>query len=77
MANGDVFNMYANTIAHRKLPFGTKVELENPETGVKEIAFVTDRGTYIEGRDVDISFGLAKKLSLVKKGVGQLNMRIL
>lgn len=77
MANGDVFNMYANTIAHKNLPFGTKVELENPETGVTEIAVVTDRGPYVEGRDVDISFGLAKKLSLIKKGVGQLNLRIL
>lgn len=77
MANGNVYNMYANTIAHKELPFGTRVELENPETGMKETAIVTDRGPYVKGRDIDISFGLAQKLSLIEKGVGQLNMRIL
>jgi len=77
MANGDFYNMYANTIAHKELPFGTKVELENPLTGQKVNAIVTDRGPFISGRDVDLSFGLAKKLSLVDKGVGRLLMRIL
>ena len=77
MANGEFFNMYANTIAHKDLPFGIKVELENPITGQKAEAVVTDRGPYIEGRDVDISFGLAQKLSLVEKGVGKLVMKIL
>jgi len=77
MANGNVFNMYADTIAHKDLPFGVKVELENPETGERARAIVTDRGPYIAGRDIDLSYGLAQKLSLVKKGVGKLNMRII
>lgn len=77
MANGDPFNMYANTIAHRDLPFGTQVELKNPETGNREQAVVTDRGPFVAGRDVDLSFGLAQKLSLVNKGVGKLIMRII
>ena len=77
MANGQIFRMHANTIAHRDLPFGTRVELRNPETGQTERAVVTDRGPFIEGRDVDLSYGLAKKLSLLKKGVGGLRMKIL
>ena len=77
MADGTPFDMHANTIAHKELPFGTKVELRNPETGQVEKATVTDRGPYIAGRDVDLSYGLAEKLSLVKKGVGRLEMRIL
>ena len=77
MANGDFFNMHGATIAHRKLPLGTRVELENLSTGERAKAVVTDRGPYVAGRDVDISYGLARKLSLVKKGVGSLVMRIL
>lgn len=77
MANGAIYNMYASTVAHRDLPFGTQMELENPATGEKAVAVVTDRGPFIEGRDLDISYGLAQKLSLVKKGVGPLLMRVI
>jgi len=77
MANGEFYNMYANTIAHRELPFETKVELTNPETGEKVRAVVKDRGPFVDGRDVDLSYGLARKLSLVEKGVGSLRMKIL
>jgi rare lipoprotein A len=76
MANGDFFNMYAPTIAHRTLPLGTRVELENKETGVKVRAVVTDRGPFVAGRDVDLSYGLAKILSIDKKGTGKLIMRV-
>ena len=77
MANGQRYDMYADTIAHRDLPFGTRVELKNPATGETVKAVVTDRGPYIEGRDIDLSYGLARKLSMVEKGVGTLIMRVL
>lgn len=77
MANGEIYNMYKATIAHKEIPLGTKVELKNTETGEKAQAVVTDRGPYVEGRDVDLSYGLAQKLSLVDLGVGNLVMRIL
>lgn len=77
MANGDIYDMHAATIAHKEMPLGTKVELKNTETGEKVQAVVTDRGPYIEGRDVDLSYGLAQRLSLVKQGVGSLVMRVL
>lgn len=77
MANGAPYDMYAATIAHRELPLGTRVELENPETGRKVVAVVTDRGPFVEGRDVDLSYGVARALSLVEKGVDRLVMRVL
>ena len=77
MANGKIYNMYASTIAHRALPFGTKVELTNPDTGQIVRAVVTDRGPFIDGRDVDLSYGIAKKLNMVEKGVGKVIMEIL
>jgi len=76
MANGEPFNMYAATIAHKELPLGTRVELSNPETGQKVQAVVTDRGPFIQGRDVDLSYGLARRLNMVEKGVGRLLMRV-
>ncbi len=77
MANGDIYDMHAATIAHKEMPLGTKVELKNTETGEMVRAVVTDRGPYITGRDVDLSYGLAKKLSLIEQGVGSLVMRVL
>jgi rare lipoprotein A len=77
MANGSPYNMYANTIAHKDLPLGTRVELNNPRTGQTTTAVVTDRGPYVSGRDVDLSYGLARKLSLVEDGVDKLVMRVL
>lgn len=77
MANGRRFNMHAATLAHRNMPIGTKVELENPKTGEKAQAVVTDRGPYHQGRDVDLSYGLAKRLSLATQGIGTLKMRVL
>lgn len=77
MANGDIYDMHAATIAHKEMPLGTTVELKNTETGEKVQAVVTDRGPYVEGRDVDLSYGLAQRLSLVKQGVGSLVMRVL
>ncbi len=77
MANGKIYNMYASTIAHRTLPLGTKVELTNPDTGQIVRAVVTDRGPFVDGRDVDLSYGIAKKLNMVEKGVGKVIMEIL
>jgi rare lipoprotein A len=77
MANGDTYDMYAATIAHKEMPLGTKVELTNSVTGEMVQAIVTDRGPYITGRDVDLSYGLAKRLSLLEQGVGNLTMRVL
>ncbi|WP_052302087.1 RlpA-like double-psi beta-barrel domain-containing protein [Desulfobulbus propionicus] len=77
MANGERFDMHGATIAHRDMPMGTRVELENPQTGQRVEAVVTDRGPYHRGRDVDLSYGLAERLSLTRQGVGNLKMRVL
>jgi len=53
------------------------VELENPKTGERAEAVVTDRGPFHRHRDVDLSHGLAKRLSVARKGIGKLKMRVL
>lgn len=77
MANGTIYDLHASTIAHKELPLGTRVELENPRTGKIVRAEVTDRGSYVDGRDVDLSVSLAKKLSVYQKGMGKLVMWVL
>ena len=74
MANGKPFDMHADTVAHKKLPFGTKLTLANPKNGHTVKVQVTDRGPYIPGRNLDLSYGVARKLGMVQAGVARLWM---
>jgi rare lipoprotein A len=71
-ADGSIYDQGAYTIAHKTLPFGTIVVLEYK--GKRVPAIVTDRGPYIDGRDFDLSLGLAKRLGLMTKGVDQIKV---
>jgi rare lipoprotein A len=73
-ANGQRFRMHKNTLAHKTLPMGTKVRLINPDNGKIAEGVVNDRGPYVKGRDVDVSFAMARQLGFVKKGVMKLDM---
>ena len=73
-ASGQRFDMNKNTLAHRTLPFGTKVRLVNPANGKSAEGVVNDRGPFIKGRDVDVSYAMAKQLGFVKKGVIKLDI---
>jgi rare lipoprotein A len=73
-ASGQRFDMNKNTLAHRTLPMGTKVRLVNPNNGKSAEGVVNDRGPYIKGRDVDVSYAMAKQLGFVKKGVTKLDI---
>lgn len=76
-ASGQRFDMHKDTLAHNTLPLGTKVRIVNPENGKIAEGVVNDRGPTIKGRDVDVSYALAKKLGFVSKGVTKLNVEIL
>jgi len=74
MANGKSFNMHAMTVAHKTLPFGTKLRLTNPKNGRVVVVTVTDRGPFTKGRTLDVSLAAAQKLGFVKAGVARLRM---
>lgn len=76
-ANGERFDEMKNTIAHLTLPMGTKVLVQNPETGVSVHARVNDCGPFVKGRIADLSYGLAKKLGITGKGVGTVVITVL
>lgn len=73
-ASGQKFEMHKYTLAHRTLPIGTRVRLVNPQNGKSVEGVVNDRGPYIKGRDVDVSYLMAKQLGFVNKGVIKLVM---
>jgi len=68
-ASGQMFDMHKNTLAHRTLPLGTKVRLVNRNNGRSTEGIVNDRGPYVKGRDVDVSYAIAEQLGFVTKGV--------
>ncbi len=74
MANGKTYDMEAMTVAHRLLPLGTKICIKNPENERIVLATVTDRGPYIDGRIVDLSKGIARKLGILDKGIGKVEI---
>jgi rare lipoprotein A (peptidoglycan hydrolase) len=75
MANGDRFDMEAATVAHKKLPLGTRVCIKNPANERVVIATVTDRGPYVGERIVDLSKGVARALDI--KGLSRVEIFVI
>ena len=61
-ANGEPFDMFELTAAHRKLPLGTYVKVTNLRNGKWIVVRVNDRGPYVNGRIIDVSYGAARML---------------
>jgi len=61
-ANGEPFDMFELTAAHRKLPMGTYVKVTNLRNGKWIVVRVNDRGPYVNGRIIDVSYGAARML---------------
>jgi len=78
MANGEMFDMNDPTVvAHKTLPFGTKLRLTHPKTKVSIIVEVQDRGPFVKGRELDLSKGAAKKIGIIKHGEAELLVELL
>jgi rare lipoprotein A len=69
MADGTPMNPNSNVAASRTLPLGTKAEVTNLDNGKKEVVEIRDRGPYVDGRIVDLSPKVAKKLDMDEKGI--------
>ena len=76
-ASGSRYNMYDLTCAHKTLPFGTLLRITNLSNYLSVIVMVNDRGPYTTGRTVDLSYGAAKKLNIIKKGIVNCKVEIL
>jgi rare lipoprotein A len=70
-SSGEPFNMYAFTCAHKDFPFGSRLRVTNISNDRSVVCVVNDRGPFIEGRDLDLSYASAKEIGLVGPGVGR------
>ena len=76
-ANGETYNMYDHTAAHKTLPFGTLIRVTNLRTGRQKIIRINDRGPFVAGRDIDLSYATARDLGMLESGVEDVRLEIL
>jgi len=74
-ASGEIYNMYDMTAAHRTLPFGTRVTVHDLENGQDVTVRINDRGPFVEGRIIDLSFAAAQAMHM--PGIAQVYLEIL
>ena len=75
-ASGEKFNTHELTAAHPSLPFGTKLRVTNVSTGRSVTVRVNDRGPYVAGRVVDVSYSAAQALGMVGQGVAKVKLDV-
>jgi rare lipoprotein A len=75
-ASGEKFDTHELTAAHPSLPFGTRLRVTNVATGRSVTVRVNDRGPYVSGRIVDVSYSAAETLGMVGKGVANVRLDV-
>jgi rare lipoprotein A len=75
-ASGEKFNKLELTAAHPTLPFGTKLRVTDVASGKSVTVRVNDRGPYVPGRVVDVSYSAANALGMVGKGVANVRLDV-
>ncbi len=76
-SSGEIFNMYAYTCAHREYPFGTELEVTNISNNKSSKCIVNDRGPFVSGRDIDLSYAAAKEIGLLQTGTSNVIIKYL
>lgn len=73
-SNGERYDMHADTAAHKTLPMNTMLLVRNLENGRETVVRINDRGPFVRGRILDLSYGSAKKLGIIKKGTAKVRI---
>jgi rare lipoprotein A len=76
-ASGELYDMYAMTACHPTLPFGTVVRVVNRRNKHSVVVRITDRGYLYSGRILDLSYGAAQKLEIIKPGLAEVDLEVL
>ena len=76
-SNGEVYNMYGISAAHKTLPFNTVVTVRNLDNGETLDVRINDRGPFVRGRIIDLSYGAAKEIGLVGPGTARVEIEAL
>lgn len=75
--SGETYNMYGVSAAHRTLPLGTRIRVTNLENGRSTKLVINDRGPFVDGRILDLSYGAAKRLGTVDTGLARVRIEVL
>lgn len=75
-ANGETFNMYALTAAHKTLALGSHILVENVANGARLVLRVNDRGPYVQGRNLDVSRRAADILGFREEGLAKVKISL-
>jgi len=73
-SSGEIYNMHAMTAAHKTLPLGTYVHVTSLDNGKEITVRVNDRGPFIRGRIIDLSFSAAKKIDMITTGTARVKI---
>ncbi len=76
-SSGEIYNMYAMTAAHRTLPFGTEVRVHDLDNGQAVEVRINDRGPFVEGRIIDLSYSAAKAMGMLGAGTARVRLEIM
>ena len=75
-SNGERYNMYAKTAAHKTWPMDTMVRVTNLQNGRSTIVRINDRGPFVRGRVIDCSYAAGKELGLDKSGIAKVELEV-
>ncbi|MEX2490654.1 MAG: septal ring lytic transglycosylase RlpA family protein [Nitrospirales bacterium] len=76
-ASGERYDMWALTAAHQTLPFGTWIRVKKVSTGEAVTVRINDRGPFIKGRIIDLSYAAARELTMIGDGTAEVTLTIL
>src|SRR3989454_9794023 len=76
-ANGEIYDQYELTAAHPSLPLGTRVMVTNLESGRAVQVRVNDRGPFVDGRAIDLSYAAARTIGMVGPGTVRVRIEVL
>lgn len=75
-SNGEIYDMYKLTAAHKQLPFNTLVEVENTRNRKKVLVRINDRGPFVKQRIIDLSYKAAQRIGMAETGTAPVVLRI-
>jgi len=76
-SNGETYDMYSMTAAHKTLPFNVYVKVSNKDNGRETVVRINDRGPFVAGRIIDLSYSAAKELGVAGSGTAQVKIEAL
>lgn len=74
-SNGETYNMYSMTAAHKTLPMNTSLLVTNQTNGRRIVVRVNDRGPFVQGRIIDLSYRAAQELGMAHAGVANVHVQ--